>query len=295
MVDRVDLRLLRYFVAVVEERHVGRAAVRLSMTQPPLSRAIRQLEDDLGVVLLHRLAAGVEPTRAGATLYAEATVLLEQAGQARERVAAQAGPAALVVGTLAHSAGELSMRVVEAFRRRHPDVPIRFREADFSDPTTGLRQGLVDVALTRAPFDETGISLRTLHLEPVGALLRTDDALAGRDALRLADLDGRPWFQLPDGTDPVWREYWNGATPVGERPSGPVVRTVNECTQAVRWNGMVGLSPRPHVVPDELTWAPLVDMPHSRLVVAWPTASETPLVRSFVRGAVAESRAISAA
>jgi len=282
----MELRPLRYFVAVAEERHFGRAAARLHMTQPPLSRAIKQLETELGVVLLHRSAVGVELTPAGSVLYAEARTLLEQAEQARARVTATAGAATLTIGTLADSAAEFSTRLSATFRRHHPKVSIRIREADFTDPTTGLRNGLVDVALTRAPFDDTGISVRVLRSDPIGAVLRADDPLAGRDTLCLADLADRPWFQLPAGTDPVWSAYWNGVTPVGRRLAGPVVRTVNECMQAVLWNGTVGIAPLTHAVPDGLTWAPLTDMPPSSLVVAWATEQENPLTRSFVQIAV---------
>jgi DNA-binding transcriptional LysR family regulator len=282
----MELRLLRYFVAIAEERHFGRAAARLHMTQPPLSRAIKQLETDLGVVLLLRSATGVELTPAGNVLYGEARTLLEQAEQTRARVTATAGAATLTIGTLVDSAGEISTRLAATFRRHHPNVSIRIREADFSDPTTGLRNGLVDVALTRAPFDDIGISMRVLRSDPVGVVLRADDPLASRDALCLADLADRPWFQLPAGTDPVWSAYWNGATPVGERPAGPVVRTVNECMQAVLWNGTIGIAPLTHALPDGLTWAPLTDMPPSPVVVAWATEHESPLIRSFAHIAV---------
>jgi hypothetical protein len=146
-----------------------------------------------------------------------------------------------------------------------------------------VRIGLVDVALTRLPFDDTGLSIRTLRSDRVGVVLRTDDALAGRDALRLADLADRPWFQLPEGTDPIWCEFWNGATPVGRRPAGPVVRTVNECMQAVLWNASVGIAPLTHPLPDGLTCVPLTDMAPSPLAVAWAPARESPLVRSFTR------------
>ncbi|MFI6308163.1 LysR substrate-binding domain-containing protein [Amycolatopsis thailandensis] len=283
----MELRLLRYFVAVAEERHFGRAASRLHMTQPPLSRAIRRLENDLGVVLLHRSAAGVEPTAAGTTLYAEARTLLDQADRARARVTAAA---TFTVGTLADGAGEAGTRLAAAFRQRHPEVSIRFREADFTDPTTGLRTGLADVALTRSPFDETGISVRVLRTDPVGLVLRTGDPLAGRESLRLSDVADRPWFQLPEGTDPLWREYWNGAAPLGERPAGPVVRTVSECLQAVLWNGSAGIAPLGHTLPDGLTWVPLTDMPPSPLVVAWMTARENPVIRSFAGIAVESHR-----
>ncbi|SHG27509.1 LysR family transcriptional regulator [Streptoalloteichus hindustanus] len=288
----MELRLLRYFVAVTEERHFGRAAARLHMTQPPLSRAIRQLETDLGVTLLRRSAAGVALTAAGETLYTEARTLLAEAEQARARVTAAAGTATLTVGVLADSADEVGGRLAAAFRRRHPEVPIRFREADFTDPTIGLRNGLVDVALTRSPFDDTGISVRALRSDQVGVVLRTDDPLAGRTVLRRADLAGHPWFQLPDGTDALWRDYWNGATPVGERPAGPVVRTVHECLQTVLWNGAVGIAPLTlaHALPDGLTVVPLADMPPSPLVVAWAAARENPVIRSFVQIAVTTYR-----
>jgi DNA-binding transcriptional LysR family regulator len=280
----MEIRLLRYFVAVAEERHFGRAAARLLMTQPPLSRAIKQLENDLGTVLLRRSATGVELTAAGDILYKEAGILLEQADRLRARVA-EAADVTLTVGTLSDG-GEIASRAAAAFHARHPEVSVRFREADFTDPTAGLRSGAVDVALTRMPFEDGGIGVRVLRRDPVGAVLRAKDPLAARGSLRLADLADRPWFQLPEGTDPVWRTYWNGAAPVGDRPSGIVVRTVGECMQSVLWNGAVGISPATDDLPPELTWVPLVDMPPSPVVVAWAAGRDGPLVRSFVRIAV---------
>lgn len=281
----MDLRLLRYFVAVAEERHVGRAAARLHMTQPPLSRAVRQLEVELGTRLLDRSPTGVTLTAAGAVLDGEARTLLAQAEQVRTRVAAAAGTATLTVGVLADSAEEAGTGLAAAFRRKHPAVTVRIHEADFTDPTTGLRSGLVDVALTRLPFDDTGISTRVLRTDPLGVVLRSDDRLAGRASLCAADLTDRPWFQLPQGTDPVWSAYWNGLS-----QEGPVVRTVNECLQAVLWNGTVGLIPLGHALPTGLVTVPLTDQAPSQLVVAWHTDSSDPLVRSFIRVAVSTYR-----
>ncbi|MGP4022358.1 LysR substrate-binding domain-containing protein [Actinomadura sp. 3N407] len=143
-----------------------------------------------------------------------------------------------------------------------------------------MRAGLVDVALTRAPFDDTGIRIRVLRSDPVGVVLRADDPLARRDTLQLSDLRGRRWFRLPDGTDPIWRAYW---TPAGDFQDGPVVRTAHECLQAVLWNGTIGLTPLGHELPEGLTAVPLADMPPSRLIVAWNSADADPLVRSFAR------------
>jgi len=285
----MDLRLLRYFVAVAEERHFGRAAARLHMTQPPLSRAIKQLEADLGAVLLRRSSAGVTLTDAGTLLYDEARTLLEQAGQARARVAA-AGSATITVGTIADSAEEAGTRIAAAFRQQNPGVRVRIREADFTDPTAGLRAGLADVALTRTPFDRTGITTHVLRSDPVGVVLRADDPLAGRDFLHLRDLADRQWLQLPEGTDPVWRAYWNGTTPGGELHDGPVIRAISECLQAVLWNGTVGVAPLAHALPEGLISVPLADMRPSSLVLAWNRASTNPLIRSFTRIAAASYR-----
>jgi DNA-binding transcriptional LysR family regulator len=282
----MELRTLRYFVAVAEERHFGRAAARLHMSQPPLSRAIKRLETDLGVVLLHRSATGVALTPAGATVLDEARTLLRQADQMRVRVAAVAGTATITVGMLADSADPGAMRLAVAYRREHPGVEVCIRETDLTDPTCGLRAGLVDVALTRGPFDETGLAVHELRADPVGALLRADDPLAHRDSLELVDLADRRWFQFPEGTDPAWQSYWNG----GEPRDGPVVRAVQECMQAVLWNGTVGMTLIGHGQSEELAVVPLIDMPPNRVVAAWNKGDTNPLIRSFVRIAEAAYR-----
>jgi len=280
----MELRTLRYFVAVAEELHFGRAAARLHMSQPPLSRAIKQLEGDVGAALLHRSPAGVSLTPAGQVLLEEARVLLDQADLARVRVAAAAGAAAITVGILGDGTDPGARRLATAYRRRHPDVEVLVRDTDLTDPTCGLRAGLVDVALTRGPFDRTGLRVRELRSDPVGAVLRADDPLAGRDQVKLADLADREWFRFPEGTDPVWQSYWNG----GEPRQGPVVRVVQECLHAVLWNGTVGIAPLGHEPPQGLTVVPLADMPPSPVVVA--ARDDTPLIRSFVQAAEAAFR-----
>ncbi|WP_329560643.1 LysR substrate-binding domain-containing protein [Kitasatospora sp. NBC_01266] len=275
----MELRTLRYFVAVAEELHFGRAALRLHMSQPPLSRAIKQLETELGATLFDRSSAGVALTAVGALLLDEARALLEQADRVRERVAVAAGAATVTVGILGGSTDPGATRLAAAYRRRHPGVEVRVRETDLTDPTCGLRARLVDVALTRGPFDETGLTVRTLRTDPVGALLRADDPLARRDRLTLADLADRHWFQFPQGTDPSWQSYWNGGSP----RQGPVVRAVQECVQAVLWNGTVGMTVLGHQPPAELAVVPLVDMAPSRVVAAWNRDDPNPLIRSLVR------------
>ncbi|MDV9199056.1 LysR substrate-binding domain-containing protein [Streptomyces sp. Wh19] len=282
----MELRILRYFVAVAEELHFGRAATRLHMSQPPLSRAIKQLEADIGALLFARSPTGVTLTPVGTVLLDEARALLDHADRVRVRVSEAAGAATITVGILGDGTDPGMSGLAAAYRRNHPGIDIRIRDTDLTDPTCGLRAGLVDVALTRAPFDETALTVRALRTDPVGVVLRTDDPLARHDRLRLAELSDRRWFQFPQGTDPIWRSYWNGGRP----REGPMVRTVQECQQAVLWNGTVGLAPFGHDLPTELAVVPLIDMAPSRVVAAWNEGDTNPLIRSFVEIATATYR-----
>ncbi|MGO4456725.1 LysR family transcriptional regulator [Streptomyces sp. M-16] len=282
----MELRTLRYFVAVAEELHFGRAATRLHMSQPPLSRAIKQLEADVGALLFARSAAGVRLTPVGTVLLDEARALLDHADRVRLRVSAAAGVASIAVGILGDGTDPAALRLAAAYRRRHPGIDILIRDTDLTDPTCGLRTGLVDVALTRAPFDETALTVRELRADPVGVVLRADDPLARHDRLRLADLNDRRWFQFPQGTDPLWQSYWNG----GMSREGPVVRTVQECLQAVLWNGTVGLAPLGDDLHAELAVVPLIDMAPSRAVAVWNKGDVNPLIRSFIETATVAYR-----
>ncbi|MEV3854218.1 LysR substrate-binding domain-containing protein [Streptomyces sp. NPDC050095] len=282
----MELRTLRYFVAVAEELHFGRAAARLHMSQPPLSRAVQQLEAEVGALLFVRSPAGVALTPVGAVLLDEARALLDQADRVRVRVRAAAGAASLTVGILGDGTDPGASRLAAAFRQRHPGIDIRIRDTDLTDPTCGLRAGVVDVALTRAPFDETALTVRELRADPVGVVLRADDPLARRGTLRVAELRDRRWFQFPQGTDPLWQAYWNA----GEPREGPVVRVVQECLQAVLWSGTVGLAPLGHDLPADLAVVPLVDMAPSRMVAAWNERDTNPLIRSFVESATVAYR-----
>ncbi len=275
---RVELRTLRYFVTVAEEHHFGRAAARLHISQPPLSRAIQRLEAQVGAALFDRSPTGVALTPVGKVLLDEARALLDQADRASAKVSAAAAVSHLTVGILGDGTDPGVTRLAAAYRRHHPRVDIRIRDTDLTDPTCGLRAGLVDLALTRAPFDETALRTHELRADPVGAVLRADDPLTHRTHLTLADLADRRWFQFPAGTDPLWQTYWNG----GEPREGPLVRVVQECIQAVLWNGTIGITPLGHNAPPGLTVVPLIDMPPSRVVVAWNKDDTNPLIRSFV-------------
>ena len=280
MAQPVELRLLRYFVTVATERHVGRAAERLHMTQPPLSRAIRQLETELGAVLFDRTPHGVELTPAGEVLLADAVPLLDQAGQLRLRVATASDGALLRLGSLADTADQAGQELVAAFRDRQPGVEIAIIETDLSDPTAGLRSGRVDLALTRTPFSDTGVATATIRTDRVGVVVADSDPVAAQAATTVAALAGRTWIRLPDGTDPVWSAYWTAAD---DSPRHPVVRTIQECLRTAAWNGTLVIAPLGQALPEGLVCVPLTDRPPSRIVLAWRQDDPSRLVRSFTR------------
>ena len=284
----VELRLLRYFVAVAEEGHVGRAAGRLRMSQPPLSRAMRQLEDELGAVLFERTSRGIRLVPAGHALLREARSILDRADALPAHVAAAAGSPSIVVGTCADTAEQIGADLVTAFRRTHPQVELTLHETDLTDPTAGLRSDLVDVALARRPFDETGIAARVLRRDPMGVVVPTDDPLAQRDSVALGDLVDRRWIRLPDRTDPRWRAFWS----VDERGGEDVplvVRTIQESLQSVLWSSATTLAPLTQALPIGLVAVPVRDKPPSEIVVAWKHTTENPFVPLFVQMAVAAS------
>jgi DNA-binding transcriptional LysR family regulator len=276
----VDLQVLRYFVVTADERHLGRAATRLHMTQPPLSRAMRRLEEELGVTLLNRVRSGVEPTAAGRELQERAAALLEQADAIRAYVRRAAGEPRLAVGSLADTLDLVGGRLVTAFRELHLHVDVVLHEFDLGDPTAGLRTGACDVALTRMPFDTSGLRTQLLARQPVGLVMRDDDPLAGAASVRVDELTDRDWIQLPLDTDPAWVTYWTG--PGARHSDARRVHTIQECLHAVLWNGQSALAPVDQLLPAGLIVVPAEDRKPNDLVLAWRDTETSPLIRSFV-------------
>ena len=162
----MDLRQLRYFVAVAEERHFGRAAERLHMAQPPLSQAIRQLETDLGVLLLHRTTRRVDLTDAGTAYLARARSILadvEQASQEARRVAAGA-VGHLAIGCVGSATYSLLPSLSRHLAAELPGVDFSFRgEMLAPDQVEALRAGEIDVALLRSPVADLSLTVTPLR------------------------------------------------------------------------------------------------------------------------------------
>jgi DNA-binding transcriptional LysR family regulator len=196
----MELRHLRYFVAVAEERHFGRAAERLHMAQPPLSTQIRQLETELGVTLLTRTTRRVELTDAGTAYLARARELLaavDDAGLEARRIAAGLS-GRLVIGCVGSATYTLLPGLARRLREDLPGIDVTFRgELLVPDLVEAVLSGALDIALLRPPVDETGVVLRPLRRERLVVAVPQDHPLAGRTELDVDDLRGQDLVAHP--------------------------------------------------------------------------------------------------
>jgi DNA-binding transcriptional LysR family regulator len=269
----METRELRYFVAVAEDLHFGRAAERLGMAQPPLSRAIQQLERRLGVTLLERNRRGVALTGAGRVLLDEARTLLDGAAAAARRTQrAASAPDRLVLATKAGSNHELLRDLMAA-----ADLEVVL--CGLGDQARMLRDGRADVALMQRPFDDlTGLDTEDLKTERQVAILPADHPLAARGSLTMADLAAVPGL-------PVAR--WPRPDGVYEPGPGPEIHDLSQLAQliALGQTAAVLCASSRSWLWDAHTAVPLLDAPLVTTVLAWPAQSRSRAVAALVRTA----------
>jgi DNA-binding transcriptional LysR family regulator len=273
--DRLDSRALRYFIAVAEELHFGRAADRLGIAQPPLSRAIRQLESRLGVPLLQRTSRAVRLTPAGQVLLDEGQPALQALDATARRVqrAGQPQPV-LAVALKADNDGGLLPAVLAAYRREQAAIPVEVVLGGWGEQAGMLRDGRADVALVYEPYDHRGLDSETLLTEHRVAALPAGHRLAGRTIVRMTDLAGEP---LPGQTGPA---------PGGHRQPGP--RDLAQLLRLVELGELVMLIPESVAARyprPELAYRPVTDASPAILTVAWPRASRSLATAAFARAA----------
>jgi DNA-binding transcriptional LysR family regulator len=276
----VETRELRYFVAVAEELHFGRAAQRLAMAQPPLSRAIQQLERRLGVVLLNRTPRAITLTEAGSVLLREARTALDavEAAEHRTRRAAADQPR-VVLATKAGVSRELLAKLLDAYAAEPGGVAVEVMLCGPGEPEGRLRTGRADIALLHRPYDTTtGFDSEDLHTERQVVVLPAGHPLASRTHLSLAELTTQTQLPLP---------RWPG--PDGTYPDGPGP-TIRDHTQLFQ---LVALGLACAVVPesvrdqlrDDHAVVPVPDAPAVTTVIAWPPHSRSKAVVDRVRTA----------
>jgi DNA-binding transcriptional LysR family regulator len=187
---------LRCFVAAAEELHFGRAAARLNMTQPPLSRQIQLLERAVGVALLERTSRTVRVTPAGRAFLIEARRILklsESAALKAWRIAAgKAG--SLSVGFTAVSGYNFLPKLIRLMRSQMPSVDLALKEMVSGEQIEGLLTGRIDFGLFRPPIDRRELGALRILEEPLVAAISSDDPRAKKPSLRLEDFDKTPFI-----------------------------------------------------------------------------------------------------
>lgn len=194
----MDIRHLRCFIAVAEELHFGRAAERLGLAPPALSRQISTLEEELGCVLLTRTTRQVALTRAGLIMLEEAKSILARMDHASRAVreASLASGKMLRIGAIDAASASFVPEALVAFRERYPGVQIKFVEAMTAPLVQMLEAGKLDLALTRPPRKPTDCAFEVLRVERPIVVLNEAHPLAAREHLTMQDLVGEP-FVVP--------------------------------------------------------------------------------------------------
>lgn len=207
----LDLRQLRYFVAVAEEEHVGRAAERLHISQSPLSRQIAQLEKNLGLPLFERSQQRIRLTSDGRVFLTEATALLRHAARLeslgrRLGRGEEGGLCVGYVGDAMHTG--LLPKALRSLNEERPGIHVALYDLTAHEQFEGLRQRSLDIALVPEAPPEDDPDLRSTFLmeDPLLLAVPSTHPLATADEIRPEDLDNQPWIAVEDGQEHVWRD-----------------------------------------------------------------------------------------
>lgn len=282
----MEVRDLRYFLAVAEDLNFTRAAGRLHVAQQRLSIVIRELEDRLGVRLFSRSTRHVALTGAGEALLPAARRVLSALGDALHEVelVAAGRRGSLVVGVaMAVHGAPVVRESLRRFAERAPDVDLRVIGYDHTDPTAGLASGASQAAFALAPLTLDGMDSLVVLTEPRHVMLPAGHPLAARAELRAGDLAGLPWLRVP-AADSAWARFWF-SHPLGEPSTAPAIRSGVEWVPIVASGRGVGFT-LPTLaalyIPDEIVTVPVVDVEPGSVVLAWPRATDDPLIDAFV-------------
>ncbi|WP_037880357.1 LysR family transcriptional regulator [Streptomyces sp. NRRL F-5727] len=288
---RLETRELRYFVAVAEELHFGRAAERLGMAQPPLSRAIQQLERRLGVVLLQRNRRGVRLTAADEVLLREGRAALDATAAAARRTRRAGGADSpggprerLVLAVKAAASHELLRTLLDAYAAEPDSAEIEVLPCGISEQGQLLRDGRADAALMYTPWNSlAGFDSEPLTTEGQVAVLPAGHPLAARATLSLAEVRDVP--DLPLARWPTRGAYAPGP--------GPEIHDQTQLAQLIalgRTLAVVPASARSWLWAEH-TAVPVTDAPPVVTHIAWPPHSRSLTLAALVRTATRTVRA----
>lgn len=208
-VNAIELRLLRDFVAVVEQKSFRGAALKMHVSQPPLTRHIQQLEEALGTTLLLRSARGVELTDAGAIYYEDAKNILALNGQAAERalLAGQGQVGRIDISVFGSAMFDIIPRIIREFRARHPRVEVAMHNLHRDSQTRALRDRRISVAFNRLFADEPDLLQEVVTTERLHFAVPSHHPLAARRELGLKDVVDQTLILYPHISRPSFVDY----------------------------------------------------------------------------------------
>ena len=261
----LDLRRLRYFVAVAEELHFGRAALRLYIAQPVLSRHIRKLEQELSTQLFVRDSHNVQLTPAGERLLEEGRQLLAAADAARRRMQGAAlGEETLTVGFFV---GDYFTPALVAFSERRPDVTVALLRIYWHDQVEVLHSGRADVAFVHGPVDPTDLELLPVRAEPRVAVLPATHRLAARRDIGIEELADEPVIEQ-HGASPAWEAFH--------------IEEKLQLVAAGRAISFLPASAAAAVVHAGVAFVPVSDIPPIQISLAWAAGRRSGVIGDFV-------------
>lgn len=286
----MELRHLRYFVAVAEERHFGRAARRLRIAQPPLSRQIQALEAELGFPLLDRSRRRVELTAAGAVLLAHAGHVFGALDlgvhEARRASAGESGR--IAIGYLSSLAYSGLTELLRAYRERFPGVEIALRDLPPAEQVASLKSGAIDVGFVRGPLDDPALVAECVRREALVVALPAAHPLAARKRVALASLAREPFVLFPRQRGPAFFDELMALC----RAAGFTPRVVQEAPQldvislvAAGFGVSIFPSSIRNVIREGLAIRALIagaGTPRTELLLTWRAGDASPPVREFV-------------
>lgn len=281
----IELRHLRCFLAVAEESSVTRAAARLGLTQPSVSRALASLEQYVGVRLVDRSTHHVALTAEGIAFRDKAAAAVAAFDDALGTRSLPHRP--LRLGHAWSALGPYTTPLLRRWEREHPDIPLELLRVD--DRTAGLVRGEVDAAVLRGPVDTPGLATELLFTEPRVAAVPSDDPRAARASLTLADLAAGP-VVLNTVSGLTTLDLW----PPSTRPTATItVANTDDWLTAIAAGRGVGASAASTAqmhAHGGVTYLPLSDAPRVPALLAWRSASPHPAVRQLLALARAVAR-----
>nr|WP_042181804.1 LysR family transcriptional regulator [Kibdelosporangium sp. MJ126-NF4] len=284
----IDLRQFRYFIAVAEEGNFTRAAGRLRIAQPSLSRQVQLLERELGLQLLTRHPHGVTPSRAGADFLvrARAAVAAFDDAVTAAKFTAEGRNGHLTIGFLVAAALDYAPIILQQFRRRFPDITVDVREFDFTDTSAGLADEATDAAFLRRPHDgAVGLDHLVLAQEGLVAAVPVDHRLARQRQVSVEDLLTEPLIASP--VSGSWRDFWlftdrRAGTPALIGAEASTFESELQAAAAGRGVSITTEGARRFYNRPDLTFVDISDAPASTIALAWRSDNTSPALRHFL-------------